>query len=67
MFEICFLICRYVVFTVLDHGSEDDSLLGHVVVDLDNLDIERGYQGAFPLSDMVGYQFLSLTCCLKME
>ena len=55
------------VFTVLDHGSEDDSLLGHVVVDLDNLDIERGYPGAFPLSDMVGYQFLSLTCCLKME
>lgn len=44
---------RYVVFTVLDHGTDDDSLLGHVVVDLENLDIEQGYHGTFPLSDMV--------------
>lgn len=41
------------VFTVLDESSDDDTLLGHVVLDLDNLDIENGYQGAFALSDMV--------------
>lgn len=47
---MCF---RYIVFTVLDQGLDEDSLLGHVVIDLGNLDIENGYHGAFTLSDMV--------------
>ncbi|XP_067930508.1 synaptotagmin-1-like [Watersipora subatra] len=46
------LAIRYVVFTVLDQSTETGSLLGHVVIDLDNLDTEHGYHGPFSLSDM---------------
>lgn len=49
---------RYVVLTVLDNTDSDgdgesDCLLGHVIIDLENLHPERGFHGSFPLSDMV--------------
>lgn len=46
---------RYIVLTVLDQASEQDSLLGHVVIELDNLDVDNGFRGNFQLSDMVRY------------
>jgi len=48
---------------VIDQSSPDDALLGHVVIDLDNLDVEHGYRGSFPLADMVNFLFTS-TCSL---
>lgn len=52
------------MLTVLDNTDNDgdgesDCLLGHVVIDLDNLDPERGYHGSFPLSDMVYCVYVS--------
>lgn len=46
------------MLTVLDNtddneDGESDCLLGHVVIDLDNLDPESGYHSSFPLTDMV--------------
>jgi len=46
---------RYIVLTVIDQSSPDDALLGHVVIDLDNLDVAHGYRGSFPLADMVNF------------
>lgn len=47
------LISRYLVLVVTD-ANEDDSYLGESHINLEILDVARGFEGTFPLSDMRG-------------
>ncbi|XP_039263163.2 synaptotagmin-C-like [Styela clava] len=47
------LVSRYLVLILTD-TNEDDSYLGECHIDLENLDVTRGFEGTFQLSDMRG-------------
>jgi len=48
----CQLFCRYVVLVLLDE-SDSNAYLGECHIDLENFQVEVGFEGSFELSDMV--------------